>query len=53
MAYLRYLQKLVDPVSTSGGIIFVVTADAEENLDPIRTTSGYTGMMMSDRMNRP
>ncbi|KAL9105173.1 MAG: hypothetical protein Q9227_009593 [Pyrenula ochraceoflavens] len=51
MSYLRDLQPLTRPISAAGGITIIVTADAEENLDPIRKSSGYSGVAISDPEN--
>jgi len=51
MSYLRKLQDLSDSITSNGGRVVVVTAEAESELHKTRSSSGYEGLVIVDPEN--
>lgn len=51
MAYLRVLQDLSPTINAAGGYPVIISAQDEEHLAQVRSSSGYTGEAINDREN--
>lgn len=51
MVYLKDLQSLVEPITSSNGTTIAVTAEPETATTATRAASGYTGSLMVDPEN--
>ncbi|QYT00081.1 AhpC-TSA domain-containing protein [Trichoderma simmonsii] len=51
MAYLRVLQDLSPTITAAGGCPVIVSAQDEEHLSEVRSSSGYTGEAINDPEN--
>ncbi|KAL7908473.1 hypothetical protein GGI35DRAFT_486531 [Trichoderma velutinum] len=51
MAYLRVLQDLSPTITAAGGYPVIVSAQDEEHLAQVRSSSGYTGQAINDPEN--